>query len=90
MEGGKKSGAGRPKGSKNKITKELKAAIEGAFNEVGGQSYLVGIARDNPAVFCKLLGQVLPKEISGPNGGPIPVQAVVNVTRASSAQLSAP
>lgn len=87
MRGGKRAGAGRPAGSRNKLTQDVKSAIESAFQEVGGHSYLVGIAKENPAVFCVLLGKVLPREISGPNGGPIPVQAVVNVSRSNRTQL---
>lgn len=77
------AGKGRKRGTANKLTRDIKAAIENAFVEVGGEKYLVRVAKRQPAVFCKLLGQVLPKEITGLGGGPIPV-AVVNVHRSSS------
>ena len=61
--GGKREGAGRKKGSQNKITMEIKDAIKAAFEEVGGVAYLVEQARENPAVFCGLIGKILPKDI---------------------------
>ena len=54
---------GRQKGTPNKFTAKIKDAIENAFEEVGGQKYLVRLAISEPQVFCKLLGQVLPKDI---------------------------
>lgn len=59
---GKKFG-GRKKGTPNKNTAELKAAIMAAFDEAGGQEYLVTVARDDPKTFCTLLGKVLPAEL---------------------------
>lgn len=64
---------GRQKGVPNKITADLRAAILGAFKAVGGKAYLAGIAKSQPAVFCQLLGKILPMEHTGPNGGPIEV-----------------
>lgn len=78
------AGKGRKRGSPNKLTRDVKLAIENAFVEVGGEKYLVKIAKEQPAVFCRLLGQIIPKEITGPGGGPVPV-ALVNVHRTSSA-----
>ena len=54
---------GRKKGTPNKTTSELKTAIMQAFDKAGGSRYLENIAQVNPAVFCQLLGKVLPKEI---------------------------
>jgi len=59
------AGKGRPKGSVNKITADLKTAILNAFTQVGGEAYLNTVARENPAVFCTLLGKVLPTQITG-------------------------
>tara|TARA_R110002051_G_C8668527_1_gene490058 strand:+ start:496 stop:774 length:279 start_codon:yes stop_codon:yes gene_type:complete len=59
---GKKFG-GRKKGTQNKNTTELKTAIMAAFDTVGGQDYLVGVAKDDPKTFCTLLGRVLPSEL---------------------------
>lgn len=76
MRGGKRAGAGRPKGSSNKITKDVRSAIQNAFETLGGEDYLVQVGRDNPTTFCKLLGHILPKEITGADGGPLTVQVL--------------
>jgi hypothetical protein len=65
----RKPGPGRPRGLQNKITVELKQMIEGALEEVGGQKYLVSLARKRPEVFCQLLVRLLPKAVElGFNG----------------------
>lgn len=61
--GGKREGAGRKKGVGNKTTTQVKEAILAAFETVGGEAYLVDVARENQAVFCNLLGKVIPKEM---------------------------
>jgi hypothetical protein len=63
-------GPGRPKGTPNKTTGALKDAILHAFDKVGGEDYLVTVARNDPRTFCTLLGRVLPAEFKGEvNGG---------------------
>ena len=54
---------GRPRGSQNKATKAVKAALLQAFDEVGGVDYLVEVARSDPRTFCTLLGKLLPAEL---------------------------
>jgi len=56
---------GRKAGTPNKVTADIKAAIVGAFEKAGGEAYLEKVARDNPQVFCALLGKVLPTQITG-------------------------
>lgn len=90
MRGGKRKGAGRPAGSRSKITKDVKAAIESAFHELGGEKYLVAIAKENPGVFCTLLGKVLPKEITGADGGPLTVQVLQFADHSNSQPLAPP
>jgi hypothetical protein len=58
---GRKTG-GRRAGTPNKIGAEVRAAILDAFLQAGGSSYLVRVANENPAVFCALLGKILPTE----------------------------
>ena len=60
---GEKTG-GRKKGTPNKLTREVKQCIEQAFQNVGGVKYLERVAEDNPAVFCTLLGKILPKDVN--------------------------
>lgn len=72
---GKVKTRGRKKGTPNKTTTALKTAIMNAFEKVGGEDYLVTVAKDDPKTFCTLLGRVLPAEmkaeVAGDNGGPL-------------------
>lgn len=61
---GRKKTGGRKKGTPNKMTTSVKEAIMKAFDEVGGEKYLVEVAKQDHRTFCSLLGRVLPKEIS--------------------------
>lgn len=63
-----KGNDGRPKGSPNKITVTVKEAIAQAFDEVGGVDYLKNIAMTEPAVFCTLLGKLLPMQLENAGG----------------------
>lgn len=74
---------GRSKGTPNKVTKDLKEAILGAFNEVGGQSYLETVARDDVKTFCTLLGKVLPTTLAGDPKAPVGLTIMSGVPRAS-------
>ncbi len=69
------AGKGRPKGSPNKITADLKRAIleaaEAAGAEGGTVGYLTTQAMANPASFLALLGKVLPMQVTGEGGGEI-------------------
>lgn len=57
------AGKGRPKGSANKLNRTIKAAIEQAFDKVGGADYLATMAIQQPAAFMTLLGKVLPTQV---------------------------
>jgi hypothetical protein len=59
---GGKPGPGRPKGLPNLNSRELKENLMTAFRQVGGKRYLVKLAKENPEIFCRLLGKVLPVE----------------------------
>ena len=72
MAAGRKTG-GRTKGTPNKINAAVKEAIIGAFNKVGGETYLVDVAKTDPRTFCTLLGKVLPTQLTGAEEGPIHV-----------------
>lgn len=69
------AGKGRPKGSPNKITADLKRAIleaaEAAGEEGGTVGYLTEQAKTNPASFLTLLGKVLPMAIAGDPDNPL-------------------
>lgn len=82
--GTRKTG-GRKKGVPNKITANVKEAIEKAFEGVGGHTYLMKQAEQNPTAFMTLLGKVLPTQITGAGGGPI---QTVDLTKLTDDELS--
>lgn len=67
-------GKGRPKGTQNKLTKQVKEMILGALDDAGGQDYLARQADENPTAFLTLVGKVLPLQLTGENGGSIKVE----------------
>ena len=66
-----KPGPGRPPGLANKATRTLKTAILNAFEKVGGEEYLIRVAREDPKTFCTLLGKVLPTQLAGDPDTPL-------------------
>lgn len=58
---------GRPKGVPNKLTTTAKAAIQQAFEELGGVQALVEWANTSPATkgtFYQLYGKLIPMDIT--------------------------
>jgi hypothetical protein len=70
---GNKPGPGRPPGTPNKVTAELKDMILGALAGAGGIAYLQDKAESHPAAFLALVGKVLPMQVTGANGNPIQI-----------------
>ena len=50
--------------AKRLLTLEIKDGILEAFEQVGGVSYLVELAKVDPPTFCRLLAKVIPAEIN--------------------------
>jgi hypothetical protein len=69
--GGRRAGAGRPKGRVSQETADIKAMVVGALCAAGGQDYLQRQAEKNPVAFMGLVGRVLPLQVTGDAGGPI-------------------
>lgn len=67
------AGMGRPKGSVNKTTAQLKDMILGALDQSGGVDYLVARARDpkTASAFLTLVGKVLPLQVAGDASNPL-------------------
>lgn len=63
MAKGQKTG-GRQKGTPNKVTANIKEALQAAFDEVGGKDYLVKVAATDPKAFCTLIGKVIPQDVN--------------------------
>ena len=73
--------AGKPKGTLNKVTKDLKQAILGALEAAGGDEgsvgYLKRLAIENSSAFASLLGKVLPTTLAADeSSGGVPVKLV--------------
>lgn len=74
-------GPGRPKGSQNKTTVELKTMITDALEQAGGVTYLVAKAKDprTASAFLTLVGKVLPLQVTGKDGAPIQYAKIIRV-----------
>lgn len=74
MAKGRKTG-GRQKGSPNKTTATVKAALTEAFERNGGVASLLKWAQENETEFYKLWSKMIPAEVemSGKGGGPLSV-----------------
>lgn len=71
--GQRQPGSGRAKGTTNHDTAKLRGMIVEALHNAGGVDYLVRQAEESPQAFLSLIGKVLPKEITGADGGPVSV-----------------
>ena len=78
---GKESGPGRPKGTPNKATAQLKDMILTALSNVGGAEYLERRANDprTAGSFLALVGKVLPMTVVGDAENPL--RAIVRIER---------
>lgn len=65
------AGKGRPKGSLNKVTSDVKAMVLTALNDAGGARYLLTQAKTNPNAFLALVGKVLPLTLAGDPSAPL-------------------
>ena len=61
---GNKLGGSR-RGVPNKTTADLKQMVLNALQNVGGEEYLIKLAKTNQAVFAMLVGKCLPREVTG-------------------------
>jgi hypothetical protein len=64
-------GPGRPKGSANKVTSDVKAMVLEALSKAGGVDYLIAQSASNPNAFMTLVGKVLPLTLSGDPENPL-------------------
>ena len=80
-------GGGRPKGSPNKLNRDLREMILGALADAGGQKYLAAKAITHPAPFLALLGKVLPTQVTGANGGPIKTCDIAQLAKLDAKEL---
>lgn len=71
--GGKRPGAGRPKGALDQGNAMIRDMVVQALHKAGGVNYLAKRAADpkTAGAFLGLVGKVLPVQISGEGGGPV-------------------
>lgn len=86
----KKTG-GRKKGTPNKVTASVKAALVAAFDDLGGVAALVKWGKKYPTHFYALWGKLLPTEIKNADDKPfeVLVTEVVVTSRAQAEQVLA-
>lgn len=70
------AGKGRPKGSLNKTTASIKAALLEAFDQRGGVPALLAWAEDEPTEFYKLVGRLVPTEVQADVKGGLVIRVV--------------
>jgi hypothetical protein len=70
------AGKGRPKGARNKLSRDVKEMILGALSAAGGQKYLEQQAKANPVAFMTLVGKVLPLQVAGSESAPIQLNVI--------------
>lgn len=69
-------GPGRPKGSRNKVTSDVKAMVLTALSDAGGAKYLLTQAKTNPNAFLTLVGKVLPLTVAGDINAPLAIHVI--------------
>jgi hypothetical protein len=65
---------GRQKGTRNRLTRDLKAMILGALSAAGGQAWFEHQMEANPVAFMALLGRLLPLTIGSEKEKPLEVK----------------
>jgi hypothetical protein len=74
--GGKRAGAGRKKGTQNKINAEIKDMLRQALDESGGVEYFKKQAKDNPVSFNTLIAKIIPADVNAKLAGNITIKVV--------------
>ena len=85
--GGKRAGAGRPRGSTDYMTRELKDTILEALKksqENGSLGYLVDVAKRDHKTICGLLSRVLPMTVGGDQEHPLNTITTIRLVAGSS------
>jgi hypothetical protein len=77
---GARRATGRTKGIPNKTTKDAKAALEAAFEGMGGVPRLLAWGNDNPGEFYKLWSKLIPTNVKAEINGGITLTPVINLS----------
>jgi hypothetical protein len=63
-----KTGAGRRKGVRNRMTRDLKELILDSLEGIGGQQWLERLGRTEKKAFATLIGKLIPLQVHGMSG----------------------
>ena len=79
---GNKGGPGRPKGSRSKLSEAFLKTLSDDFEE-NGVEVIHQLRREKPEVYFNGIGKLMPKlmELSGPEGGEIPLSGTVKIVK---------
>jgi hypothetical protein len=78
------AGAGRRRGTPNRVTADLKDMAIGALAAEGGIEYLRKVARENPAAFLAFVGKFVAKEIDAKVSASVRLEIVEEIVDADS------
>ncbi len=67
---------GRPKGARNKLGESFIAAVLKDF-EANGLKAIEKVRETDPSTYMRVIAGILPKEITGEDGSPIPLSIQV-------------
>lgn len=73
--------AGRPKGARSKLGEAFLEALCDDFNE-NGIAAIQTVRAEKPDQYLKVIASILPKEITGENGGPVRITKIELVAAA--------
>lgn len=100
FEKGNTLATGRPKGTPNKVSTEIRDMVRQALDHAGGVSYLAQQAFENPTAFLTLIGKIIPNDVKislvmpearvYPQGVPEVIEQAVSVVENEQARLSTP
>lgn len=74
-------GAGRKKGTPNKVTADIRQMVINTLHAAGGEKYLLQQARDNPNSFLTLVSKAMPQNVNigGQKDNPVVVTPLVEL-----------
>jgi hypothetical protein len=78
MQGGKRPGAGRKKGSINKFTGIARDNVAQVFEQIGGIDRMAQWAEDNPTEFYKHYARLIPLEVTGKDGNDLTLRLKID------------
>ncbi|WP_427026602.1 hypothetical protein ACP4J4_20245 (plasmid) [Aureimonas ureilytica] len=66
---------GRPKGARSKLSEAFLEALRADFDE-HGIAAIRAVREEKPDQYLRVIASILPKEITGEDGGPVPITII--------------